>query len=486
VTDVADPPDEIEGDLARKMGRTGAILAGRRVIVMAITAVSTAVTARYLGPSDFGEYSSAIAVLMLLIAMTDFGFSLVLGRDMVRPGADQGELLRTGVQLQATLGGLFTIIAVAIGVASGLDTTRGQVICLLAPLLILAGLGPYRQIYLIRFRVRVLAIVDITTNVVTAIAVVVAAAATSDPLVVAVTFALGTVSNTVVVAWLGRRQVPAGRPSADARRRMLRAALPLGAASVLSSLYLTIDLVILGWVAEGPELGAYAAAVKFLSLMLAVPTVLLSSALPGLSMAQDDREHLGRLVGRVTAWILLVSLFLCATLAMNADLLVDIAFGSAFDQTAELARILALAGVLGAFSGVLGMLLTTLSLVAQQLYVNVVALALTVGGTILLVPTHGVVVAAWLTAGIEALVILSALVILRGAVPLRHAAAAAVKPLLATVALAAVALALHDVPLLALVGSVLAFLAATTALRGWPDELRRRLPGHRAPAEGRA
>ena len=47
---------------------------------------------------------------------------------------------------------------------------------------------------------------------------------------------------------------------------------PLGVASVLSSLYFTVDLVLIGFLISGPSVGHYAAAVKILTLVVTIPS----------------------------------------------------------------------------------------------------------------------------------------------------------------------------------------------------------------------
>ena len=70
------------------------VLAGRRVIVQAMSVIGTAIIARALGVESFGQLSSALAAYWLAASASDFGFSLVLGRDLAAHPDGRGRLLR--------------------------------------------------------------------------------------------------------------------------------------------------------------------------------------------------------------------------------------------------------------------------------------------------------------------------------------------------------------------------------------------------------
>ena len=86
--------------LSRRLAGSAMTLAGRRVLITAMSAVGTAIVARLVGVADFGQLSSALAASFLAAAASDFGFSLVLSRDLATDVAARGRLLRAGVHVQ--------------------------------------------------------------------------------------------------------------------------------------------------------------------------------------------------------------------------------------------------------------------------------------------------------------------------------------------------------------------------------------------------
>jgi O-antigen/teichoic acid export membrane protein len=282
---------------------------------------------------------------------------------------------------------------------------------------------------------------------------------------------LGRVVNTVVVAARARAFVDRGRPTRTDRTILLRLALPLGLASVLASVYFTIDLILLGWLVHGPQLGNYAAATKILSLLVMVPGLVMSSALPGFSSVVRAGEGMNELGAKVLGWLLATWLPLCVASAIFARPIVHVALGSQYDGAVPLVRILALAGAVALIANVLGTLLIAASIVRPMVLQNVVATVFNIGGNVLLVPRYGVVASAWLTVATELIVSVGALALLWRRLAPRPWLAAGFRPALAAAGLAGTGLALAGRPVLGIPISGAVFLVIIVLLRGWPAEL---------------
>ena len=381
--------------------------------------------------------------------------------------------MRASVRVQTLWSLLPFSVVVALALAAGLDDPRGQVMLIASPMVLISGLGSVRQVYMVMYRVRFVAAVDLTTNVVGSAVVVTAAALTHEPSITAVAFVLTSVVNTSIIAARGFGHLDDARPGPRQRRSVFRGAAPLGIASIMASAYFTIDLVVLGWLVEGAVLGEYAVAVKFLSLLVAVPMLLAGLALPGLSTTVGDPEAMSRLAGRVLHWLVLAGLPLCAGAFVFADPLVRTAFGDEYAGAVPIVRVLVLAGALGLVANILGTLLVALSLVRPQIIANSFALTFNVVGNVALVPVYGVIAAAWVTVATELIVVAWAALALRHRVPLAPIVATTGRPLVATTALAVVGVALVDVPLAGIPVAGLTFVGAILLLRDWPEEFRR-------------
>jgi O-antigen/teichoic acid export membrane protein len=290
----------------------------------------------------------------------------------------------------------------------------------------------------------------------------------------------GTALNSSVVLVLALRLVgPADTAVRSASMAFLRRAVPFGLVSFMTSVYFTIDLALLGWLVSGQQLGNYAAATKVLSLLIVLPGLLMNAALPGISGAVGDRDRLTALAARLAHWMAATGLPVCVAAGIFAPQVVTIVFGSRYDGAVVLARVLVIAAVLALASNIVGNILGAAGIVRQLLIQNAVAICFNVAGNLLLVPRYGVIASAWLTVATEAFVLSAAIVVLRHRVDLRQPVRAAVRPVLAVLVAAVVAVALSAHPLAAFLVSTAAFAAAVALLHAWPSEL---VPRRRAAA----
>src|SRR4051812_26355796 len=93
----------VERPLASKVASSAFGMGIRRVLTTLLSGLSTAVVARLLGPDEYGQLASAIATWTLVLAASDFGFSLALGRDMALDVERRGRLMRAAFEMQGVL-----------------------------------------------------------------------------------------------------------------------------------------------------------------------------------------------------------------------------------------------------------------------------------------------------------------------------------------------------------------------------------------------
>lgn len=461
-------------DIATDLGLAGSwavFLLGRRVVISIATAVSAAVVARELGASDFGTYASALAVVALGQAVADMGFSTVMLRDLPQAVAERRALLtRSTVQVHLMWSAVVGLALAVAGLASGLDTARGQVLLVLAPTMLLAFSVSLRQVLIVGGRVRLLARIDVPVNLAQAAAIVVAALLGASVLEIALLAGAGYSLNALLVIAQARRFTPPAPHRGTLRREITRAAVPLGVASLLSSLYFTIDLVVLTWLVDAPEVGLYAAAVKILNVLVLLPSTLLNIGLPAMAVSTGDRVAFARAAGRVWTWVVALGLPAVLGILVFSDEVVRLVYGSEYEAAARLLRILCAAGLLSFLGSVLSGALIAHKRARAQLLLNVGVLAGNLGANLALVPVYGVEAAAWITLGTEVAVCAGLAALLRSELDLMTMLAPSARVAAPAALAALVALAVPGA-LLALAAAAVAYAGALVALRAWPPEL---------------
>jgi O-antigen/teichoic acid export membrane protein len=476
---VAEPASREEAEAGRMAGSV-ILLTGRRLVVAAATAVGGVAVARILGPGHYGGLASAQAISGLALAAVDFGFGAYLARELARRPDDGPRLLRATVQVQLVWALLVALVVAGIGLSIGLDVDRGAALVVLAPGIAFTGLNGFRQIFYVLYEVRRLVWVDVPANVLMVGAMIAAAALGGGPVGVAAAMSAGTIGTSIAVMLLSRHLVRQGPSDRTARREVVRISAPLGLTSFMASVYLLVDVVILGWLVSAQQLGLYAAAAKVLGFLLMIPALVATAALPGLSRETGDPVGLGLLVARVWHWLAAISLPVCVGIAVFPHAVAEAGFGHDYIGAVPYLRILTIASVFAIGNTVLGMLLVSHHLIRAQVVQNTVAITVNVVGNVVLVPHFGVVASAWLTVAAEAIVFLGALYSLRLLVDFDPTVRALLRPVAAVaVATLAVCAVVPFSEAAAIAVYALALLVAFVGLRAWPVEL---LPARMRPA----
>jgi O-antigen/teichoic acid export membrane protein len=460
-----------QAELTARIARSALGLAGRRVAITLLSGLSTAVVARLLGPAEYGQLASAIATWTLILAASDFGFTLALGRDLAIDAARRGRYVRAAFQLQSLWSVLLAFGMALMAVATSLDSTRGKALLVLAPSVAFAGLGAARQVFTVLYRQTTAVLIDLAFTVIQVGFMIWAAASGLGAIGVAAAVCLSYIANAILVALAALRLVDPQGPGASDRRRLLRSVLPLGLIGFLSKAYLMIDLVLLGWLVAGPNLGEYAAASKILGLLSTLPGMIVGAALPAFSSHARARHDLELIGVRVWHWLMVVAVPLFVGVLIFAPAVVTVTVGHEYSGADGLLRVLSLAGLIGVAASFFGTILIAKSVVRPMVTQNAIALVVNVAGNLLLVPRLGVIASAWLTVATEAIVCIGAIVLLRGEYGFRAMAAVSRRPAIALVAFVAVGVALDALPAIGIPVCSAVFVGVLLALKAWPEEL---------------
>lgn len=442
----------------------------RQVLGTGVIAFTAAVVARTLGPRDYGLYSGGTAAYSLATAITDLGFSLVLIREMSQRPQDQSHLMGRAIRAQLAWSFVLGLALVALGLVAG--GVRGLVMLSLAPALAVSGLAVSRGIFAVRFRATPLLVMDLTITFLQCGTILCLALAHFPVVALAIAISAWACVSAVGSLILARRMVPIGRATRTQVVRFFRQAIPFGVASVLSSLYFTIDLTLLGWLTSPRQLGLYAVAVRLLTMIVTVPGFIMMAGLPGLTQMGKDRTQMSQFAGTLAFWISISALPVCVGLAVFAHTVVLVIFGSKYFAAVPLIRILMLAGTLAFVSNVTGIVQMAHGIIRPQIVFNTISLIVNVTGNVVLVPRYGVVASAWLTVVSEGIVVSYGLFVLRHRLRYRIILDRVWRPLLALGVAAGWGLALGGSSAVAITVSVAAFLLSLGLLGVYPSRSR--------------
>ncbi|MBK8232780.1 MAG: methyltransferase domain-containing protein [Candidatus Eisenbacteria bacterium] len=279
-------------------------------IAQAFTAAAGLVVIRALHPVDFGIYSLAGTLVAGILPLAEFGLNPGLGRDIALAPRQARRLWQRVTAVRLLLGLALVLIAVVAlrrGVPGNVTSQGAALLLALSPALLArllwSGLTPA---WLALGRPLRAAQIAALVPAISALGGVIATLIRPDPLSVAV--------GQSAFALFGLIALPSQRPPAEVGAQSsapvplrLNEGLPLALASLATALYLQVDL----WIVDrtlglGPA-GHYGAALRILTLALAVPSAWGAAQVAHLARSTDPVAETWRATRRMATVGLVVA-----------------------------------------------------------------------------------------------------------------------------------------------------------------------------------
>lgn len=378
-----------------------------RVLNLGLGVVVTAVIARSLGDSGFGEWSSLLVVVQIAAYLADLGLEQVGVRRAAAEPEREAEwigatiVLRALVSLPATL----VSIVVALLIAENQDMAVAGV--LVSTTILLSGPNTIRALLQLRLRNDVNVAVMTFSSVVWGVAAIVVEAAGGGLVPLAIAFLAAALATTAVQVWVGIR---AGAVqllgSRHLWRPLARVGLPLATAGVLVLAYARIDQILVLEISGAREAGLYAAVYRILEQAHFLPLTVSMTLLPLVSAAYPaDPARVRELLQTTLDYLTVVALPALGVALAASGPAIELLFGSEFADAAPALPILMGAFVVICFGYLSGNMVIVLGLQRRYVAYALIGLFFNVCLNLLLLPRYGFLAAAWTTLATELAVV---------------------------------------------------------------------------------
>ena len=398
----------IRGGALRGLGYGAGVLLGAATSVLLL---------RYLGLREFGRYATVAALVGIVSGVTDAGLTAVGARELsIRPpGEERRRLLGNLVGLRLVLTPLGVLAAAGFALVAGYGWTLVAGVLLLGAGLVLVNTQATMMMPLgVDLRFGALTGFEVAKHAATlagvALLVLVGAALLPFFAVQIAVGALVLVLTPLVVA-RGAGLVP--RLDRAVAGSLLRDALPVAAALAMNVVYFRVLVVLVSLVGTATATGLFATSFRIFEVLVGLPALLLSVALPVLSVAGDeDEERLRYALQRLTEAALVAAVPLVLVVAIAAEPAITLIGGEEYREAAPVLRVQAFA-LIGLFLGqALQLGLLAIRRQAALVWANGAALVVVVGLGALLIRLEGALgaaVAAVVAESLLALVLLALL-----------------------------------------------------------------------------
>ncbi len=358
--------------------------------VVALALITAPLAARALGPTGRGELAAILVTLTFVPSIAALGLAIYAQREAAR-GADVSRLVGSlgAVSLVTASIGMLLALPIANFVSDGREVVRTFVLIglLMLPFSLagnlLAGISSGLELWSRTIAVRLIPPVIGAVGVVTLYL--------ADALTVATAATLAIVSSVLQLVPVLPPVLRAGRPRVDRATVVhgLKFGIRAWVGALASKANVRLDQLMMTRLVPTAELGLYAVAVSISSVVGGLVTAAVWGPL-GVRTAKGDPH----LVSRALRVSLLTVVATGAVIAAILPLVVPVVFGERFSGVVEIAHILIVAVVAATGMQVLTSALTGAGRPGAGAKAQLIALAITVPGLILLLPSLGAVGAA--------------------------------------------------------------------------------------------
>ncbi len=267
-----------------------------RILRMGVGLIIGAWIARYLGPQQFGLYNYAIAFVSLFGAIATLGLDQIVVRNLVREPSDKDEILGTSFVLKL-IGGVVTVLLTTgtIILVRPEDKLMHWLVGITATGLVFQAFDAIDFWFQFQVQAKYTVVAKNTAFVLISI-VKVSLLEMKAPLIYFVWAGLaeivvGAICLAISYRFSGQK-FRSWRISLRQAKSLLKESWPLIIAGLSIMVYVRIDTVMLGELADDQAVGIYAVATRLSELWVFIPVAIVSSVNPSIIKAKKESETL--------------------------------------------------------------------------------------------------------------------------------------------------------------------------------------------------
>lgn len=339
----------MKGELTKILSNTGWLYADK-ILRMGVGVIVGAWIARYLGPNKFGTLNVGLAVCGILSIVAGLGIQQVVVTSLLLEPQDEAEIISTAAAL--LLAGSIFAFALSVPIAKlvGPHDTAGPIVTAIVCISILTKMSDVAAYWFeAQLKSKIIVITQNTAFLVTAAIKVILINKEASLQAIAWTFAVeAVIAATWITYQVGQSGISIKITQVRKQRakQLLQKSYPLLLSNISILLYMKIDQLMLAKMSSSESVGQYSAALRISEIFYFLPTAIAISTFPALLKAKEQKrgaydEVLARTMGIST----LLAAVVIVPMILLSRIIVDIIFGSNFNQTDEILRVHILASL---------------------------------------------------------------------------------------------------------------------------------------------
>lgn len=357
--------------------------------------------ARYLGPDKYGSLNYIISFVGLFSFLSSLGLEGILSRAIIRSPENKEKLLGTGLVLKI-VGAIIAILLISITTfLTNKDILTNILIILFSTTFIFQSfsvISIYFQSQVLAKNTAKVQVISTFLSALLKVAFILSEldiiwfilSYVIDSLILAIGFiVIFSKDNGSILKW---------KFDIALAKKLMIDSWPLFFALFSALLFSRIDQVMINHYLGNTALGIYSAAVKLSEVWYFVPGLICTSLFPAIINSKDTDQHiymdrLKRLYG-LMFWLAVI---IATLFTVFSAFLVKTIFGTAYSGAIDVLQIYVWAGIAVALGAVASNYLIAENYVKISLFINLFAAASNILLNLILIPTYGIIGAAWAT-----------------------------------------------------------------------------------------
>ena len=349
--------------IQRVARNTGVIITGD-VIFRMISVFVTIYLARYLGMVEFGKYSFVFAYLTFFNILTDLGLQVILVREMSRDPSTASKLIGNAYIIRLILAAFAIVLSLTIITLMSYpaDTTTYVYIAAFS-LLFISFSDFYRTIFEANLRMEYNIIAKLAFKVLSTgliFWIIFVLQGTLTHILLALVF---SESIKMLISFLFSRKFVRPKFEIDfgCWKYLFKECLPLAMTGVIWVIYYQIDKVMLSIMMGNAAVGLYSAAYKLCDPLLLIPTALMMSLYPIMSIfSKTSKDRLIKSYILSVKYLLIVMLPIAIGVTLLSNRIIFLIYGTEFAYSTTPLQILIWSIMFGSINSVLLSLLISI------------------------------------------------------------------------------------------------------------------------------
>jgi O-antigen/teichoic acid export membrane protein len=382
----------------RVLHNTAALLGGRGISIV-LSGGASIVLARYLGSEKLGEFGAIYAYATLFGWLATFGIDTIMAREASIDRGQAANILRTGTMLCLVFAAGATIFSLVIAPFVGY---KGHLHFLLIfavmEMLLLSPLRLLGVVFQVDLRQWYSAGINLLRQFLWLLSVVVLAWLQASLVTVVVWRFVVAALEAILIWGFSRRFLShSSEVRANRARFYLASAAPIAFSSLLASIYMRVDQVMLHNMVNDSVLGQYVAAVRVSEMFEMLPAALIASLVPILSVSAKDHLAFRAYLDRTLRYFLVLACAISVVIATGGGPIVKLLYGQQFAAATPLLAVLIWSEVSTFFGTVMVTAMVARNLQRYLLVPTAAGAFSNVTLNLYLIPRYAALGAAWAT-----------------------------------------------------------------------------------------